>query len=124
MKTLLLIALIVFLSACPLALLIHDDADAALYPVTALSPDGQTRLFSDGTVVMIYHLDSAGEIIHTIEVHATGIFSFTFMDNASALMNREDYGVLIVDVTTGQVFWLGYNYPDDYCSPCNIGGQG
>lgn len=121
---LLLVTFALLIIAFPLVLLIPREAHATLYPVTVLSPDGHTRLFSDGTAVMIYHLDDDGNIVQTIEVHEAGIFSFTFMDNQSALMNREDYGVLILNVSTGQVFWLGYSYPDGYCDPCNIGGQG
>lgn len=106
MKILFVLVLIIFLSAFSLTLLMPDDADAALYPVTALSPDGHTRLFSDGTAVMVYHLDANGNILHTIEVHETGIFSFTFMDNASALMNREDGHLFVLQTPTGAYFHL------------------
>lgn len=86
--------------------------------VISYSPDGQTSLVSDGEHVYITR--------NGIEVtlHEPNVIAFTWMDNTSALMNRTDHGVLIVNVTTAQVFWLGYNPPDAECSPCNIGGEG
>lgn len=86
--------------------------------IISYSPDGQTSLISDGQRVIITH-DGV-----EISLPQPDIIAFAWMDNQSALMNRSDYGVLIVNVITHQVFWLGYNYPDTYCSPCNIGGEG
>ena len=74
------------------------------------SPDGQA----------VYVIHNGVETT----IHEPNVIAFTWMDNTSALMNRTDYGILIINVITNQVFWLGYNYPDDYCSPCNIGGEG
>lgn len=82
------------------------------------SPDGQTSLVSDGQNVYVTRNGIE------ITLHEPNIFAFTWMDNTSALMNRTDYGVLIVNVLTYQVFWLGYNPPDESCDPCNIGGEG
>ena len=86
--------------------------------VISYSPDGQTPLVSDGEYVYV----TRNGVETTL--NQPNIIAFTWMDNTSALMNRTDYGVLIINVITGQVFWLGYNYPNSYCSPCNIGGEG
>lgn len=86
--------------------------------VISYSPDGQTSLVSDGNFVYV----TRNGIETTI--HESNVIAFTWMDNRSALMNRTDYGVLIINVVTAQVFWLGYNPPDHFCDPCNIGGEG
>lgn len=105
-----------------LAILINvlftDISFAHATAITATSPDGLTTLTSDGTTITIIRDGSETTI------HQAGIIAFAFMDNESALANRSDYGILIINVASGQVFWLGYSYPDDYCSPCNIGGEG
>ena len=109
LTVLLILALFIFASLV--------RADEPIY-VHSTSPDGYTSLVSDGQ--QVYVTRNAIEMT----INQAGIVAFTWMDNTSALMNRSDYGVLIVNVITNQVFWLGYNYPDDYCSPCNIGGGG
>ncbi len=86
--------------------------------VMTTSPDGLTNLRSDGH--QVYITRNGREVV----IAEPNIMAFTFMDNTTALMNRTDYGVLIINVVTAQVFWLGYNPPDSYCDPCNIGGGG
>lgn len=105
-----------------LAILINvlftDISFAHATAITATSPDGLTTLTSDGTTITITR-DGSEAVINQ-----AGIIAFTFMDNTSALANRSDYGILIINVVSGQVFWLGYSYPDSECRPCNIGGEG
>ena len=86
--------------------------------VMTTSPDGKTNLRSDGH--QVYITRNGREVV----LAEPNVMAFTFMDNTTALMNRTDYGVLIINVVTAQVFWLGYNPPDSYCDPCNIGGGG
>lgn len=86
--------------------------------VITTSPDGKTNLRSDGE--QVYITRNGREVV----IKESNVIAFTFMDNTTALMNRTDYGVLIINVVTAQVFWLGYNLPDYFCDPCNIGGEG
>lgn len=114
MRCCLILTVLLILALFIFAGLVRADS---IYTIS-YSPDGQTSLISDGQQVYVTR-----NAIETT-INQAGIVAFTWMDNQSALMNRSDYGVLIVNVVTNQVFWLGYNYPDDYCSPCNIGGEG
>lgn len=99
-------------------ILFTDISFAHATAITATSPDGLTTLTSDGTTITITRDGSEATI------NQAGIIAFTFMDNTSALANRSDYGILIINVVSGQMFWLGYSYPDSECHPCNIGGEG
>lgn len=112
---LLLLTLLTCLVFCGMS---YSIARADSIYVMNYSPDGQTSLVSDGQAVYV----TRNGVETTI--HEPNVIAFTWMDNTSALMNRTDHGVLIINVVTQQVFWLGYNFPDDYCSPCNIGGEG
>lgn len=85
---------------------------------SAVSPDGQTTVHTDGEQVFI-------EGASGLTVEQAGIIHLVFMDNDSVLMNRVDRHLFILDVHTGAVFHVGYQLrPDDSCSPCDIGGEG
>lgn len=99
MKKVLIFLFVIFLGSCPAALLLSPPVEAqALYPVTVT--DGYSRLTSDGVQVMIYLPG------HTIEVPMEHIFAFTYMDEESALMNREDGHLFVLQIPTGAVFHL------------------
>jgi hypothetical protein len=100
-----------FTLAFILFLLLTTPAGASLYPVTAT--DGHTTLTSDGHTVVIQP--------NGIVVGQAGIFSFTFMDAESALMNRVDGHVFILQLATGAVFHLGQE-PTPYptLTPCPL----
>ncbi len=104
----LLLLLIAFL------MVLASRADATLYPVIAT--DGLTTLTSDGEQVEICR-DS-----RCIIVTQAGITSFTFMDSSSALMNRVDGHLFILQLATGAVFHLSGPRDTAYPSvtPCAL----